>query len=115
MGWQVFARIEPNNRCFVSSCPKFCKIRQRSPMETADPGITSPGFVILAGLGDDFLAVTLCFSFLIFEMVMLTVLKVIVKCLREFSESVHTEYLAECLDYSERPIRFGLVSEGWVY
>lgn len=48
-------------------------------METADPGTTSPGFAVLAGLGDDFLAVTLCFSFLIFEMVMLTVLKVIVK------------------------------------
>lgn len=86
-------RIEPNNRCFVSSCPKFCKIRQRSPMENSGPWNNIPGFVILAGLGDDFLAVTLCFSFLIFEMVMLTVLKVIVKCSVEFSESVHTEYL----------------------
>ena len=41
--------------------------------------MTSPGFIILAGLGDDFLAVTLYFSFLIFEMVMLIVLKVTVK------------------------------------
>ena len=82
--------------------------------EMVDPN-TSPRFIILAGLGDDFLAVMLCFNFLIFEMVMLTVLKVIVKRLREFRELIQVEYLAECLDHSERPIHFGLVSEGRVH
>ena len=115
MGWKAFGRIKPNNHCFVSSCPKFCKIRQTSPMKMVDPGMTSPGFIILAGLGDDFLAVTLYFSFLIFETVMLIELKVTVKWLRELSESIQAEYLAECLDHSERPVRSRLASEGRVY